>query len=327
MTGAVLFTLIGLFAGISGVNDGGNLVGTFLPTRAIPPRFLIPVLVGSVALGPLIFGTAVSHTIAVEIINFRQAGSAVLAAALIAAILTLLVTWWLRIPSSTTIALAGGMVGATLLDGQAALIHWGGVAKVVVGLFGSVIVGYIVAFLATRLLWRLLRDVSVAKPRQLGYVQIATLMVQGFAYGANDQEKAIGLMALDFTTAAGGHYHVTAAAIGLPLIFWTAGLLVGGWRIARTVGGHIFRIRPLHSLAVQASAAVTVMSAALLGLPVSTTQTTDGSLFGLGSALAPRRVQWPTVLRLLIVWGTTLPLALALGIVVVNVMRLLHLGY
>ena len=322
----VLLGLIGLFATISGINDGGNLVGTFLPTRAIAPRFLIPILIASIALGPLLFGTAVSHTIAVEIINFRQAGWSVLAAALVAAILTLLITWWLGMPSSTTVALTGGMVGATLLDGQEVLIHWGGVAKVVEGLVGSVLVGYVVAFLITRLLWRILRDVSVANPRQLGYLQIATLTAQGLAYGANDQEKAIGLTALAFTTVAGGRYHVTLAAIGLPLLFWTAGLLVGGWRIARTVGGHIFRIRPLHSLAVQGSAAVTVVSAALLGLPVSTTQTTDGSLFGLGSALAPRQVEWPMVFRVLIVWGTTLPLALALGLAAINLLRLLHVG-
>lgn len=326
MTGWMLLVLIGLFAAISGINGGGNLVGTFLQTRAVSPRFLIPILIASIALGPLLFGTAVSHTVAVEIINFRRAGFSVLAAALIAAILTLLITWWLRLPSSTTIALTGGMVGATLLDGRAALIHWGGVAKVGGGLVGSVLVGYMVAFLVTRLLWRILRDVSVANPRQLGYLQIATLTAQGLAYGANDQEKAIGLMALALTTAAGSHYHVTLAAIGLALVFWTAGLLVGGLRIARTVGGHIFPIRPLHSLAVQGSAAVTVVSAALLGLPVSTTETTDGSLFGLGSALAPQRVEWRTGLRLLIVSGTTLPLAFALGLAVVNLMRLCHLG-
>ena len=322
----VLPVLIGLFAAIAGINGGGNLVGTFLPTRAVSPRFLIPILIASIALGPLIFGTAVSHTIAVEIINFHRAGLSVLAAAVIAAILTLLITWWLRLPSSTTIALTGGMIGATLLNGQAALIHWGGVAKVVVGLAGSVLVGYLVAFLATRLLWRILRNVSVANPRQLGYLQMGTLTVQGLAYGANDQEKAIGLMAVAFTTTAGDHYHVTLTAIGLPLVFWTAGLLVGGLRIARTVGGHIFRIRPLHSLAVQGSAAVTVVSAALLGLPVSTTETTDGSLFGLGSALAPQRVEWRTVYRLLIVWGTTLPLAFALGLASVNLLHLFHVG-
>ncbi len=326
MTGWTLPVLIGLFAAIAGINGGGNLVGTFLPTRAVSPRVLIPLLIASIAVGPLLFGTAVSHTIAVEIINFHRAGFSVLTAALIAAIMTLLITWRLRLPSSTTIALAGGMVGATLLNGQAALIHWGGVAKVVGGLFGSVLVGYIVAFWVTRLLWRMLRGVSVANPRQLGYLQVATLTVQGLAYGANDQEKAIGLMALAFTTAAGSHYHVTLAAIGLPLVFWTAGLLAGGLRIARTVGGHIFRIRPLHSLAVQGSAAVTVVSAALLGLPVSTTETTDGSLFGLGSALAPRRIEWPTVLRLLIVWVTTLPLAFALGLAAVNMMRVFRLG-
>ena len=318
------FVLIAGFAVISGVNDGGNLVGTFLPTRALPPRLLIPALVLSAGLGPFVFGTAVSHTIAVEILNFRAAGLPTLDVAAAASILTLLVSWWLKVPSSTTVALAGGMVGAALVHGETGLLHWAGVVKVLAGLFGSVIVGFLVSYVVTRGVWRALANASTDTARRLGYAQIATLMVQGLAYGANDQEKSIGLLTLFFVMSGRTlHYHVTPMTVLIPLVFWVAGLVTGGWRIARTVGGHIFRIRPMHSLTVQASAAATVLTAAFFGVPVSTTQTTDGSLFGLGTALAPRRVQWRTAYRLGRVWFTTLPLAVALGMAVMGSIRLI----
>jgi PiT family inorganic phosphate transporter len=310
----MLLVLIASFAAVSGINDGGNLAGTFLPARAVSPRVLLPLLIISVGLGPLLFGTAVSHTIAVEIVNLSAASPALADAALAGALGTLLVTWWLKVPSSTTIALAGGMVGAALLTGHGPLVHWGGVAKVALGLVGSVAVGFLVAWGASRGVWRAARRVSApGARRRVGYAEAAVLLVQGLAYGANDQEKAIGLLALDLSRLHGVPYHVSAVAVALPLVFWTLGLLGGGWRIARTVGGHIFRIRPLHALSVQTAAAATVVAAAVLGLPVSTTQTTDGALFGVGASLAPRRVQWQTGRRLVLVWATTLPLAMVLG--------------
>ncbi len=319
----VAFVLIGGFAFISGVNDGGNLVGTFLPTRAIAPRLLIPALVLSVGLGPFVFGTAVSHTIAVEVLNFRAAGLPTLDVAAAASILTLLLCWRLKVPSSTTAAIAGGMVGAAFAHGEVGLLHWAGVLKVLVGLFGSVVIGFLVSYFVTRLVWRMLSGASTATARRLGYAQLGTLMVQGLAYGANDQEKAIGLLTLFLVMShQAPHYQVTAVTVLIPLVFWVGGLLTGGWRIARTVGGHIFRIRPVHSLTVQASAAATVLTAAVLGVPVSTTQTTDGALFGLGAALAPRRVQWRTAYRLARVWFITLPLAVGLGMAVMAAVRL-----
>jgi PiT family inorganic phosphate transporter len=319
----VVLVLIVLFAGISGVNDGGNLVGTFLPTRLVPPLVMIPSLIVSIFVGPLVFGTRVSHTIAIEILNFQAAGMGVLAVALLAALLTLVVTWWLRLPSSATVALAGGMVGAALLDGDGGLIHWGGVLKVAVGLIGSVVIGFLAAYILTWALWRVLTGASQETARRLSYLQFLAVVLQGLAYGANDQEKAIGLMALFLMLV--NHdpsYHVTVLALVVPLLAWAGGLLVGGLRIAQTVGGHVFRLRPMHALATETAAAATVIGAALTGVPVSTTQTTDGSLFGLGTALAPRRVQWRTLGRMVGVWLWTMPLAVAFGTAVMALVRL-----
>lgn len=276
----------------------------------------------SIGLGPVVFGTRVSHTIAVEILAFPRAGKDVLVIALLAALLTLGVSWWQRLPTSATVALAGGMVGAALFAGKGQLIHWAGVLKVAVGLLGSVVVGFLVAYVLSLLVWRLLQNISSEAARQISRLQIALLMLQGLAYGANDQEKAVGLMALWGMMLTRHPYQVTAIDILLPLAAWTAGLLVGGLRIAETVGGHVLRLRAMHSLAVELAAALTVLGAAFAGAPVSTTQTTDGSMFGLGAALAPRRVQWQTLRRMVGVWLWTMPLAVFFGVVGMAVLRL-----
>ena len=309
--------LVALYAVFSGMNDGGNLLGTFLLTRSIAPRFLVPILILSVIAGPFLLGTAVSHTIAVQILNFPRVGLDVLGASILAALLTLLTSWALRVPSSTTVALAGGMVGVAWATGPRHAIHWLGVDKVAVGVGGSLVVGFIVCFVAAKILWRVLHDASVTTGRRLGYLQPLTVIAQGLAYGANGFEKSLGLAALfDVMAIHPAPFGVTAPVIGIVGLLWVVGLVLGGIRIARTIGGHIFRVRPLHSVTVQASSALVVVAAALMGVPVSNTQALDGALFGLGSALAPRRVQWRTASRIFGAWVAVVPLSLAAGFLV-----------
>ncbi len=310
----LVFVGIAGFAIISGFNDGGNLIATFLASGTLSGRSVVPLLIAGIALGPILFGTAVSHTIALEVVNFQAAGPLVLLMALVSALATLLLTWILKIPTSTTIALGGGMIGAAVLSGHSRLIHWIGVGKLILGLVGSVMIGFLVAWLLANLLWAVLTRLSVRNIRRLGLAQYVTVFWQGLAYGANDQEKAIGLMTIFLMLRA--HtltYRVTWLAILLPLVFWAIGLVVGGWRIAHTVGGHIFRLRPMNALSTQAAAAITVSVAAWFGFPVSTTQTTDGALFGMGAALDPLHVRWPMVRKMFTVWILTMPIAMVIG--------------
>ncbi len=310
----MMFVGVAGFAIISGFNDGGNLIATFLASGTLSGRSVVPLLLGGIALGPIIFGTAVSHTIALEVVNFQVAGPQVLLMALLATLATLLLTWLLKIPTSITIALGGGMIGATILSGHGRLVHWLGVGKVVMGLVGSVVIGFLVAWILTKVLWAVLAKLSVKNIQRLGLAQFVTVFWQGVAYGANDQEKAIGLMTIFLMLK--GHtlvYHVTWPAMVLPLVFWAVGLVFGGWRIAHTVGGNIFRLRPMNALSTQTSAAITVSLAAWFGFPVSTTQTTNGALFGMGAALDPLHVRWPMVRKMLAVWLLTMPIAIIIG--------------
>ncbi len=319
----VIFLLIGLFSLLSGFNDGGNLMATFLRGGVLAPWVIFPILVGSIALGPLLFGTAVSRTIAVAIVNFDLTGPWVLAVAIGSAVLTLFITWRFRIPTSTTMALAGGMLGASIASGDARFIHWSGIVTVLVGLVASVILGFITAFVVTRALWTILAKASSSSYRRMKRLQYVSAMWQGMAYGANDQEKAIGLTALaTMLWIKGFHYHVSWIAVSIPLVFWALGFWGGGVRIAKTVGGHIIRLDPMNALSTQMAAAVTVSMAAFWGIPVSTTQTTDGALFGTGTALNPLKVQWLVARNMLLVWSVTVPLSMVVGLVIMTLSRL-----
>ncbi|MCY0894185.1 MAG: inorganic phosphate transporter [Acidibacillus sp.] len=309
-----VFILIALFALVSGFNDGGSIIASFLVSGVLPARLIVPLLIISVGLGPLVFGTAVSHTIAVEIVDFHRMGLQLLCTALFASLLTLLITWRLKIPTSTTIALVGGAVGSALAHYGISSIHWIGVVKVFTGFIGSVFVGFIVAYLLTKVLWILFSRMSMTWMRRLRYGQYVTAFFQGLAYGANDQEKAIGLMAvaiaLVFHTTG---YHVSFIAILFPLIFWSIGLVVGGSRIARTLGEGVVKLGPINALSAQTSVALSVSAASVFGLVVSTTQTTNGSLFGMGTARNPYAVNWATSIKIVKIWALTLPLALIVG--------------
>ena len=317
-----IFLLIGLFSALAGFNDGGNLMATFLRGGVFAPALIFPFLVGSVALGPLLFGTAVSRTITVAIINFHQATPDVLAVAMGSAVLSVFITWRIRMPTSMTMALTGGMVGAAIASGDMRLIHWGGLFVVLSGMGLSIVLGFIAAFLLTRLLWDVLSLTSVSGYRRLKRLQYVSAVWQGLAYGANDQEKAIGLTALALMLwTHHSHYHVSWIAVVIPLAFWALGFWGGGVRIAKTVGGHIIRLDPMNALSTQGAAAITVSVAALLGMPVSTTQTTDGALFGTGTALNPLKVKWLVVRTMLMVWGIAFPLGMTTGLIIMATVR------
>lgn len=312
---SVIFLLVIGYTGLSGFNDGGNLVATFAATRSLKLSLVIPLLILSIGLGPILFGTAVSRTIATQIINFPLAGPLVVTASLLGAIATLIVTWRLSLPTSTTLALGGAMAGAAFTAGQGRLIHWTGILKILLGLLGSVAAGFVFAAIITFILWTVLSRLSLPQALHIRRLQYFIAIWQGMAYGANDQEKAIGLTALVFLMMHHKtRYQVSWVDIVLPLLAWSVGLLLGGTRVARTVGNRVVRIKSINAVGALTAATLTVTLAAMAGLPISTTQTVDASLIGMGTTLNPAAVHWLTVKNIVRVWILTIPIAMALGI-------------
>lgn len=279
---------------LAGFNDGGNLLATLLPAR-LRPVLLWLWLALIVSAGPFVLGTHVADTITRHIV-LPATLAKVLLPALVASLLVVLFSWWQRVPTSMSLALIGAMAGAGAAAGLP--VVWGGVFRALVGFVLTVLLGGGLGLLTARAGMRILRRVRrVRRGVLLSLLLLLTAALEGVAYGGNDLEKAIGLLhfqGIDWNSA-----------ILLSVLSFALGSVIGSWRIARTVGSQILRLRPPEALYTQIATGVSVVLAALTGIPVSTSQTVDASLLGVGTAENPRHVGWGVVRRMVAAWFLT----------------------
>lgn len=299
------------FGVVSGFNDGGNLLASFTAGRVIAPRAAWTLLLLSV-LGPLIVGTQVARTVGLSVIDLPGQGAAGFVFITAAAVGVVLASWRLRIPTSMTLALVGAMIGWTLADARRSSIHWPGAARVLVGMPVSVFAGLVCAFASYRTVRRLLSPVPRARALRLARYQYVTSALQAVAYGSNDMEKTIGLVVVAEVLAGTSRAPRFDSWLPLLLAFasFALGALLGGWRVARRVGSGVFRVRPVQAMSEQFGAGLVVAALAFAGAPVSSTQTIDGSLIGVGVGVRASGVRWGVVREMLATWLVTFPLAL-----------------
>ena len=291
--------LVLVFNLLAGFNDGGNLIATLLPSR-LRPILLWVWLAVVVALGPAVLGTHVADTIVRRIVAPQGLGR-ILAPAAAASVLVVLASWWLRVPTSMSLALIGAMAGAALATGGQVL--WAGALRALVGFVLTVLLGGLLGLLCARYGRQLLRRLQ--RGTALAALLLATALLEGLAYGGNDLEKAIGL--LQFSGFAPTTAVLSAAAS------FAVGSVFGSWRIARTVSSQILRLRPPEALYTQAATGLAVVLASTLGVPVSTSQTVDASLLGVGTAQDPRKVGWRVARRMVAAWFLTPAAACLIG--------------
>jgi inorganic phosphate transporter, PiT family len=299
-----------LFGLVSGFNDGGNLMASFTSGRVITPRVAALLLLVSVA-GPLVLGTAVAHTVGTNVIDLRGQGELSYVLITLSPLLVVLLSLSFGIPTSMTLALVGAMLGWVLVGGQGA-IHWAGVARVLIGMPLSVLGGGLLALVVYRTARRVLGTRSHASLLSLARFQYVTATIQAFAYGANDMEKTVGLIAvgMSFPNHGQGVAFSSAAPIIGAFVFFYAGSLIGGSRVAGRVGLGVLKVRPIQALSQQLASGSVVAVLAVAGAPVSMTQTIDGGLVGVGAALRASSVRWGIVREMLSSWLLTLPLTL-----------------
>lgn len=321
------------FATTNGLHDASNAIATLVATRAATP--LQGILLAAVfnLLGPLLMGAAVADTIGGIVSVPASVAVEVIGSGLAAATVWNLVTWRLGLPSSSGHALVGGLVGASLIEGGIHAVRWGGLEGAhPVGVFGTLIalavsplLGGLAALLVIRAVRRLARRATRrwrAPVRAGEWVMSATL---AFSHGANDAQKSIGVIAA--LLLADGQIDTLAAPTWATLTCaaaLTAGTGLGGWRIIRTVGRHIYRIRPAEGLASQTASAGVILAASLAGAPASTTQTVASSVVGVG--LGERRwhhVNWAVVRHMGLAWLITMPATGALAAASLGVWQLL----
>ena len=306
---AILFALI--FDFVNGFHDTANAIATVVSTRVLTPRAAILMAAVLNFVGALI-STHVAKTITSGLVDPKDANQVMILSAILGAIAWNLITWRFGIPSSSSHALIGGIVGAGVARGGLAIVQWSGlVDKVVIPLVASPIVGFIIAFI---LMWTLFATLGKSRPgpvrQSFQRLQLLSSAFMAFNHGQNDAQKSMGIITMALVS-----YHVIAkpdvpdwtkliCAIAMAL-----GTSAGGWRIMRTMGHRIIRLEPIHGFAAETAAGITILLASLKGMPVSTTHVISGSIFGVGASRRLSAVRWGVAQSMVIAWILTIPAA------------------
>lgn len=313
----VLIVLSLIFDFLNGVHDSSNIVATIISSRSLSPRLALALTAIAEFCGPFLFGVAVAKTIGSEIIPPDLMTLPVLLAALTGAILWNLATWYLGIPSSSSHALIGGLIGAVMAGVGAGAIRMAGLTKVFVALFLSPILGLLVGFLFTRLVYFLARGASMKINWFFKKAQVLTGMGLALSHGANDAQKTMGIITLGLVASGMlADFQVPIWVITVSALAIAIGTVSGGWRLIKTLGAGFFRIRPVHGFCAQVTSASVILGAALFGGPVSTTQVVSSAIMGVGAAERVNKVRWNLAMNILAAWLITIPFSslLAAGI-------------
>lgn len=311
----VLIAVALLFDLLNGFNDSANVVATIIASRAMSARGALTLAALANLAGPFLFGVAVAETIGAEVADPRAISIAVILAALLAASLWDLATWYFGIPVSSSHALVGGLVGAAATGSGFAVIQAHGLWKIGVALFVSPLLGFVVALAVMQVTLWLLRDATPKANVVLSRAQVLTATALALAHGANDAQKtmgviAMGLLTLGFTPAFVVPWWVvllSASSIAL-------GTALGGWRIIRTLGTRFYRIHPIHGFTSQLASTAVILGASLAGGPVSTTQVVSMSILGAGAAERKSKVRWAVLNDIVVAWLLTLPATALLAV-------------
>ncbi len=307
----VVIALAVVFDYINGFHDTANAIATSVATRALHPRHAILMATAFNFIGAFA-GTAVAKTIGAGLVDEATTTQAVVAAALVGAITWNLITWYLGLPSSSSHALIGGLLGATIIAaGTGALKVDGLVSKVLVPMISSPLIGFTGAFLLMLALYWIFRNAK-RKPmaRVFRRLQVISAGYMAFSHGSNDAQKTMGIITLAlFASGAIPTIDVPFWVIVVSATALSLGTAVGGWRIMRTMGHRVVELEPVHGFAAETTAATVLIGTAQLGMPVSTTHVISSAIMGVGSARGPKGVRWGVARRILLAWVITIPAA------------------
>ena len=300
---------------INGFHDTANAIATCVSTRAIRPGVAI---IGTAILNFIgaMISTGVAKTIGGDIVMSPDLiNEMVIISGLVGAIIWNLLTWWFGMPSSSSHALIGGMIGAIIISaGTAALNDWG-IIKIVLSLILSPITAIVVGFLIMKIIFFICHSYKPARVNlTANRLQILSAALMAFSHGSNDAQKSMGIITL--ALVSGGVIETLEVPTVVKLLCAAAmalGTSVGGWKIIRTVGGKIFKMHPIHGFAADLNSAVVILSATLLHLPVSTTHVVSGSIMGVGSAQRFKAVHWDVARSMVTAWVMTIPCTAVMG--------------
>jgi len=305
----ITFIAIALaFDFLNGFHDSANIVATMIASRAMSPRRALLLSAVSHFAGPFLFGVAVATTIGQEVVQPYANTMTVVMAALLAAIVWNMVTWLLGIPSSSSHALIGGLVGATILGYGVDAVQLHGLIKIITILLLSPPIGLLSGYVFMKLVLFLARGSSPRVNWFFKQAQTFTALALALSHGANDAQKTMGVITMGLVGAGVlTQFQVPMWVIAASAGAISLGTATGGWRIIRTLGGKFYKIRPVHGFTAQITSAVVILGAALLGGPVSTTQVVSSAILGVGSAERLSKVRWGVAGNIITAWLLTIP--------------------
>ena len=310
----VLLALALFFDFLNGLHDSSNIVATVIASRAMHPRAALILAALAEVAGPFLFGVAVATTVGDELFAAAALTESVVIAALVSAVVWNLVTWYLGIPSSSSHALLGGMLGAGVLAAGLGVVKLQGLLKILLALLLSPLLGLAVGFLIMRLTLWLVRRSAPGVNQAFRRLQVLTLLGLGLSHGTNDAQKTMGVIALGLVTAGlQESFFVPTWVIAVSALSIALGTSLGGWRLIRTLGARMYRVRPIHGFTSQIAGASVILGAALLGGPVSTTQVMSSSIVGVGAGERISKVRWNILREMVVAWLLTIPVTAGLA--------------
>jgi PiT family inorganic phosphate transporter len=309
----LLIALIGvalLFDFLNGLHDAANSIATIVSTRVLKPQYAVAWAAFFNFIAFLFFGLHVAQTIGTGIVDAGIVTPRVVFGALTGAIVWNVVTWLAGIPSSSSHALIGGLVGAGMAKGGLGAVVWGGLGVTSAAIVLSPLVGFALALLLTLIVsWLFVRTTPYAVDRKFRMMQFVSASLYSLGHGGNDAQKTMGVIAVLLYSQGylGGTFSIPFWVVLSCQAAMALGTFTGGWRIVKTMGSKITRLTPVQGFCAETGGAITLFMATELGIPVSTTHTITGAIIGVGAAKKVSAVRWNVANGIILAWIITIP--------------------
>lgn len=314
----VLVALALIYSFLNGYRDSSSILAGVIASRAMRPRLALYLIAAAELIAPFFFGSAVARSITTGLVNPSVISLNTIVVAMIAAVSWSFFCWWRGIPSSSTHALIGGVVGAALVLNGPRAVLMSGILFVVLPLLLAPLVGFILGFLFMSLLLFLLNRATPKINAWFRDLQVFTAVLLGMSNSSNDAHKSMGIITLGLVLA----HRMTFFQVPFWVLAACAGALAlgasrGDWRQIRNLGGRVYRIRPINALASQVTSSAVVLTASFLGMPVSTSQIVTTSLMGSGASERANKVRWHIASEMVTTWVLTIPATMAASVLVI----------
>jgi PiT family inorganic phosphate transporter len=301
---------------LNGLHDSANSIATIVSTRVLRPHYAVLWAAFFNFIAFLFFGLHVAETLGTGIISAEIVDPQVVFAALVGAIVWNLLTWRFGIPSSSSHALIGGLLGAGVAKAGVGAIVWSGVLKTSAAIVLSPVSGFVLALaLVLAVSWLFVRSTPFAVDRTFRVMQFASASLYSLGHGGNDAQKTMGIIAVLLYSQGllGAEFYVPFWVVISCQSVLALGTLFGGWRIVHTMGSKITRLNPMQGFCAETGGAITLFAATWLGIPVSTTHTITGAIVGVGAARRVSAVRWGIAGNIVVAWVITIPVTAAIA--------------